>query len=76
MTFTTTKDFKTTFKGYEITVPKGSKATNQTACGIDDNYRFWTGFNEITKKITGYETSGLNHDLTYYGLNIPKEYFN
>ena len=75
-TYTTTKDFITTYKGYEITIPKGSKATNKTACGIDDNYRFWSDFHKIAKKITGHEHSILAHDLTYYGLNIPKEYFN
>lgn len=74
-TYTTTKEYKTTFNGYEITVPKGSKATSQTASGIDEDYRFWSDFHKIAEQLTGFKSSGLSHDLTYYGLNIPKEYF-
>ena len=73
--YTTTKDYTVKFKGYTITIPKGSKATNQTACGIDDNYRFWIDFYTIIEKLTGFKNSLLHHDLTYYGLNIPVEYF-
>jgi len=75
MTFTTTKEYKTTFKGYKIIIPKGSRATNQTACGVDDNYRFWSDFHKIAEEVTGFLNSMLAHDLTHYGLNIPKEYF-
>jgi len=75
MTFATTKEYKVNFKGYEIIIPKGSTATNQTACGIDDNYRFWSDFRKIAEKVTGFKHSILAHDLTHYGLNIPKEYF-
>ena len=73
--FTTTKPYHTEKYGYKITVPKGSKATNQKACGVDDNYRFWTDFRKVAEEITKYPSSGLAHDLEYYGLNIPKEYF-
>ena len=73
--FITTKDYITKFKGYDITVPKGSKATNMTAIGVDDNYRFWIDYQKVAKKLTGFADSILAHDLKHYGLNIPKECF-
>ena len=75
MTFTTTKDYQTTKFGFTFIVPKGSKATNQTACGIDDTIRFWNDFQAVAKEVTGFENSILAHDLKHYGLDIPKEYF-
>jgi len=63
------------YSGYgELIVPVGSKVSNSTACGNDDNYRFWTDFNAVAEKKSGYKNSLLHHDLTYYGLNIPAEY--
>lgn len=70
----TIKDYTVTFKGYEITVPKGSTVSNHTACGDDDNYRFWLDFGKVAEEITGFKTSILSHDLTYRGINVPKEY--
>lgn len=70
----TTKDFKTKFKGWDITVPAGSVVSNNTACGPDDNYRFWQDFHKVAKELTGYPRSILAHDLTYYGLNVPAKY--
>lgn len=60
--------------GYNIAVPVGAKVTNRTALGCDDNYRFWVDFHEYAEELTGFKNSILHHDLTYYGLNIPKEY--
>jgi hypothetical protein len=72
----TTKEYKVNYKGYELTIPLGSTVTNKTAIGHDDNYRFLSqsDCNRIAKEVTGYKTSILFHDLTYYGLNIPAEY--
>ena len=70
----TNKEYKTNYKGYEITVPIGSTVSNNTACGPDDLYHFWVDFREISENITGYKNSTLCHDLTFYGLNIPSEY--
>jgi hypothetical protein len=67
----TIKDYTTTAHGYEITVPKGSIVTNATACGNDDNYRYWNDFQRVVEDLTGFKSSILHHDLTYYGLNIP-----
>lgn len=60
--------------GYEFTVPVGSIVSNQTACGPDDNYRFWQNWHKTAEEVTGFKNSCLAHDLTYYGLNIPAEY--
>lgn len=60
--------------GHSYTVPAGSSISNHTACGNDDNYRFWTDFHKIAEETTGFKDSILAHDLTYYGLNIPAEY--
>lgn len=72
----TIKPYEYTPKGYDkpLVVPVGSIVSNSTACGCNDNYRFWTGWNKIVEEYTGFKTSILAHDLTYYGLNIPAEY--
>lgn len=70
----TIKDYPTKYKGYTFTVPAGSLVSNKTACGYDDNYRFWVDFHSIAEKVSGFKDSLLRHDLTYYGLNIPAEY--
>jgi len=63
------------YRGYgPIVIPAGSIVTNRTACGPDDNYRFWQDFDKIAEKVSGFKDSLLRHDLTYYGLNIPASY--
>lgn len=60
-----------------ITVPKGTRVTHQTAMGVDENYNFVADLSWIPlvehngRKIKQY---GLIHDLTFYGLNVPKQY--
>lgn len=70
----TTKEYKTEFKGWDIIVPVGSIVNNSTALGYDDNIRFWQDYRKTTEKLTGIKNSILDHDLYYYGLNIPAEY--
>jgi len=63
------------YRGYgPIVVPTGSIVTNRTACGPDDNYRFWQDFEKIAEEVSGFKDSLLRHDLTYYGLTIPASY--
>jgi len=73
-TSTVTKPYTINFKGWSITVPVGAKVSNKTACGYDDSYRFWVDFKEYAKNMTGFDNSMLHHDLTHYGINVPKEY--
>jgi len=64
----------------KLVVPVGSKVSNHTACGNDDDYRFWTDFaerrvyNDGQSLFSGYKDTCIGHDLTHYGLNIPAEY--
>jgi hypothetical protein len=56
-----------------ITVPKGTKLTHQTAMGVDKNYHFVNEYGWIDRD---YPTIAkvLKHDVTYYGINVPKEF--
>lgn len=70
----TTKDVTVKFMDYgEITIPKGTALTNQTACGIDKNYHFVSDLSWIDKNYSDISRP-LKHDSTYYGINIPKEF--
>lgn len=62
------------FKGYQFVIPAGSVVSNNTAFGPDDNYHFWADYFVLAEKLTGCTNSGVLHDLTYYGINIPAEY--
>lgn len=73
----TIKEFRTKYGAggglkYDLIVPVGSRVSNKTAIGYDDNYRFLVGF--VTKELVGYDAPMLAHDLTYYGLNVPAEF--
>lgn len=70
----TIKEYSAEMSGYNIVVPVGSIVNNSTALGYDDNYRFWQDYKKTTKQLTGFWNSILDHDLYYYGLNIPAEY--
>lgn len=70
----TIKEYSAEFGGYNIVVPVGSIVNNSTALGYDDNYRSWQDYQKVTKQLTGFDNNILDHDLYYYGLNIPAEY--
>lgn len=62
------------FRDYgEITVPKGTRLTHQTACGVDKSYHFVADFGWI-KEFYPTIDRVLQHDAVYYGINIPKEF--
>lgn len=70
----TKQDVTINFAHYgKITVPKGTKITNKTALGNDENYNFVDEFNWIKTNYPNIERC-LTHDAIYYGINIPKEY--
>ena len=72
----TKKKYSVEFMNYGIiTVPKGTKVTNQTACGIDANYHFVSCFKWVDDNYKNIANI-LKHDLTYSGLNIPKNFIN
>jgi hypothetical protein len=56
-----------------ITVPKGTKITHKTACGIDESYNFVDDLSWIDRD---YPTVAnlLKMDARNYGINIPAEF--
>lgn len=64
----TKTEIKMNFRGYNITIPKGTAITHQTALGIDLNYNFVNDFAWIPK-----DMPLLRHDAVYYGINIPAD---
>jgi len=69
----TKKEIKMIFRDhYSITIPKGTKVTNQTALGVDPNYNFIDDLSWIPL-VNGVKQYGLIHDATYYGINIHKD---
>jgi hypothetical protein len=67
----TSKDYTFTPFGFEqaLTVPAGTRLTNQTAFGIDKNYHFVDEFGWIPKDFPLFK-----HDAIYRGINVPIEY--
>lgn len=59
------------FRGYDITIPKGTRVTHETACGIDESYHFIADLSWIPLNEDGLKQYGLIHDATYYGINVP-----
>lgn len=56
----------------KITIPKGTRTSHHTACGIDENYNFITDLSWIPL-VNGIKQHGLILDATHYGINIKKE---
>lgn len=57
----------------QITVPKGTRVTHQTALGIDKNYHFVDEYGWIKENYPRMSYS-LMHDVTHYGINVPVEF--
>jgi len=75
----TNKDYTVKFKvansDYgDITIPKGTSLTHMTANGIDEKYHFVNDLSWVKPHEDGTKQYGLLHDLTYYGINVPKEF--
>ena len=58
----------------KITIPKGTRITHKTACGVDESYNFVADLNWIPLHDNGVKQYGLIHDATYRGINISKEF--
>jgi hypothetical protein len=73
-TMQTSKDYTANFRDYGvITVPKGTRLTHQTACGIDKNYHFVCDYNWIKVNYPTIERV-LLHDVMYNGIDVPIEF--
>lgn len=63
----TKEEIKINFRHYgEITIPKGTRITHNTANGFDPDYNFIVDLTWINKK----ENYPLWHDAYYYGIDI------
>lgn len=70
----TNKDYTTSFRHYgQITVPKGTRVTHETATGIDTTIHFVDSFIWVKENYPEIAQL-LKHDLYYYGLDIPKDF--
>lgn len=70
----TSKSITIEFRSFgEITIPKGTLLTNQTACGFDANYHFVQDFSWIKRDYPRIANI-LTHDVRYYGINIQREF--
>jgi len=70
----TNKDYTVSFMHYgNITVPKGTILTHETAMGKDENIHFVSDLRWIK---TSYPDIAniLHHDLYYHGIDVPKEF--
>jgi hypothetical protein len=69
----TNKDVTVSFRQYgEITIPKYTELTHQTATGIDEKYRFVKDLSWIKNSYPSIANI-LTHDMTYYSPNIKEE---
>lgn len=70
----TKADYTLNFKEYrEITVPKGTKVSHNTAMGVDKNYHFVDEYQWIYENYPNYANI-LKDDVFTYGINVPKEF--
>lgn len=58
----------------EITIPKGTEVTHQTAMGIDKNYHFVADWSWYKPEVKGYARKMMLHNFEHSGINVPKEY--
>lgn len=72
----TNQDYTITFDSFigEITVPKGTTVTNETAMGVDPNYHFVNNWSWYKPDLKGYARQMHMHDLIHRGINVPKKY--
>ena len=61
----TATEIKMHYRGYDITIPKGTQTTHRTASGIDESYNFINDFSWIPDN-----SPILKHDAMHYGINI------
>lgn len=70
----TNQEIKMEFGGEEITIPKGTKVTHQTALGFDKNYNFVDEFGWYKPELTGFARKMALHDMVHYGINLDSKF--
>lgn len=70
----TNKDYTVPFMTYgEITVPKGTRVSHDTAMGEDKNYHFVSDLSWI-KRDYPQIANILRWDVDHHGIDVPKEF--
>ena len=68
------QDYTADFRDYgEVTIPKGTLVTHETAMGFDKKYHFVDDFDWIKNSYPDYWNT-LKMDMETYGFDVPKEY--
>ena len=68
------QDYTVKFMRYgEITVPKGTRTTHQTASGIDEFYNFVDEYGWIDENYPDIKNI-LKMDVSTYGINVPAKF--
>lgn len=57
-----------------VTVPKGTRLTHETACGLDEKYHFVSDWSWYRPELTGFVRTMNLWDFTHRGIDVPKEY--
>ena len=71
----TRHDVTINYRDYgDITIPKGTRLTHHTACGIDEDYHFVADTRWIKPHSNGTKQYRLIWDATHYGINIDKRH--
>jgi len=70
----TSQEIKMEIYGENITIPKGTKLTNNTACGVDPKYNFVDEFDWYKPELKGFARKMALHDFVHYGINIDSKF--
>jgi hypothetical protein len=58
----------------EITIPKGTRVTHNTAMGPDENYHFVADYSWYKKDLVGFARTMHMHDIHHRGIDVPLKY--
>lgn len=71
----TNQDIKGVWFGEELTIPKGTRVTQQSACGLlPEGQYFIDDFSWVLPYDNGLPRSGFIHDATYRGILVTGEF--
>jgi hypothetical protein len=72
----TNQEISMTFRGEEIVIPTGTRVTQQTALGHDDNYNFIDDLSWHKPHLKGFARTMALHDMVHYGIDIDSKFVN
>jgi len=69
----TSEEINMNWRGYKITIPKGTRVVAQKSCSPDVTLDFVSDLRWIPM-VNGNQQYGLIHDALHYGINIPSDF--